>query len=200
MLKSLFEFAGKSNFNLLILQICFWAFWPGLFFINALIFESRIPPVGKYQSKIFFPGDFALGMGVIAFVSMWAKNPQAYDGVYKPIYWIMTALICLGLALLLRHNDVIHCPRGQWYTPTKLTHDCCGYFILPWLLISLGVPQLIWAIKEGFCFSKCSTEWIVFLCCTAFFVAMMIYDGMHPATKEIALKRHPIDYKPIWKD
>ncbi|MBO7560584.1 hypothetical protein J6T21_00900 [Candidatus Saccharibacteria bacterium] len=200
MLKAIVNFAGESWWHLVILVVIYYAFWPGLMFINGWVFESRLVPFWKGQSKAFLPGDFSLGIAAVAFISMYVKNP-CYGRVYSIWYWFATAAICAVLASIWRHVDISNCPRDIWYTPTKLTHDICGYFICMWILVSLGVPQLIWAIGNGFNFGKCSTEWIVFAACVAFYLAWGIYDLTHPATPEEVAMRHPGkgQYKPIWK-
>ena len=198
MLKAIIRFAGESNFHLFILVLIYYAFWPGLMFINGFVFESRLVPVGKVQSKAFIPGDFSLGLAAVAFISMYVKNP-CFDWVYDVRYWIGSAVVCLILASIWRYVDISHCPKEIWFTPTKLTHDICGYFMCMWILASLGIPQLIWAIKEGFNFGKCSTEWIVFVICAAFYISMGIIDLTHAPSLEDVYKRHPAVYKPIWK-
>lgn len=167
-------------------------------FAVAAIFESRKVYLGKGQSRMFFPGDFMLGIAVVMFIGMHAKNPIENVIIYLPFYWMAGAILHALIALVIRKVDVARYPKRSRNSPTKIAHDFCGYFVCTWLIAALGLPQLLWCIKTS-SFAKSSMEWIIFAIASAFFIAMTIWDITHPATSQDLLLMHPDDYRPIWK-
>ena len=198
MIESIIRFYQETDGAFFILLLIYWAFWPTTLFWVGWIFESRSVPIGKAQSKFFFPGDFSLGLSIIAFIGMHAENPIWTDVIYSWWYWLATGMIHALIAYLWHRSDAKDYPPRAAHSPTKIVHDVCGYGICLWLMVAFGAPQLIWAIIE-WDFAKCLKYWLVFAACMAFFSIMGLIDYAHPATPEIALKRHPADWKPIWK-
>lgn len=188
----------SSNYSPIIMVLCYWIFWPGLMFIMAPIFESHKVYLGKGQSRMFFPGDFMLGIGVVLLIGICAHNKIECEFIYGPWYWVITGCIHLVIAFIIRGIDTKRYPKRSRRSPTKIAHDFCGFFVSFWLLAAIGIPQLIWAIFTK-CFSNCMTEWLVFLAVALFFIAMIIWDVSHPASSKDLLLMHPDDWKPIWK-
>ena len=192
------EFYLAKPYNPLIMILCFWAFWPGLMFVVAAVFESRKVYLGKGQSRMFFPGDFMLGIGVVMLIGINAKYNVDWAFFHNKYYWIITAIVHLAIAIAIRTPDIARYPKGSRNSPTKIAHDFCGYFVCFWLLASIGLPQLFWAFCAGG-FAVCAKEWIVFAFAAAFFIAMTIWDVTHMPTRETLLLMHPDKYQPIWK-
>ncbi len=182
MLQAVCEFYSKSRFHPIIMVLLYWAFWPGLMFVVAWVFESRTVYLGSGQSRMFFPGDFVFGIGIVAFIGMYAKNP-VWDFAYTARYWLIMAVLHIILALLMRHGDVMQYPIDSRNSPTKIIHDFCGYFVCFWLPTTLGLPQLIWLIKNPESFEKTKGNWFVFAGCALFFISILIWDLTHPPSK-----------------
>ena len=167
-------------------------------FIVAAIFESRRVYLGKGQSRMFFPGDFALGIGVVMLIGMNARYRVDWSFFHDKFYWITTAIIHFVIAMVIRMPDIARYPKGSRNSPTKIAHDFCGYFVCFWLLVAIGLPQLIWAICRGG-FAICAKEWIIFALAAAFFIVMTVWDIAHLPSSEALLLMHPDKYRPCWK-
>ncbi len=189
---------SASDSSPLIMLIVFWLFWPGIFFVVAPIFESHGVYLGKGQSRLFFPGDFLLGVMVISLVGLCADNPVGW-AFFSDDYWYF---LCLGLFLItgfLRHIDTQRYPVGSRNSPTKLVHDFCGYFICGYLIIGFGVPQIAWTIANPATFMPNIGLWRIFIMAMLIFGLLGLYDLKHPPTKQQLLLRHPDKYKPCWR-
>lgn len=169
------EFYLSKPYNPAILVLLYWLFWPGIFFVVAPIFESHPVYLGKGQSRQFFPGDFALGAAIIMLIGLYAKNPAGYAELYISRY-----------------------PLRSRNSPTKITHDFCGYFICGWLLIWYGIPELIWCIQTA-SFGLTPVEWIVVGASVVLYISMMVVDASRKFTREDLLKMHPDDWRFCWK-
>lgn len=187
-----------SPINPVLMIIVYWIFWPGTMFIVAAVFESRKVYLGKGQSRMFFPGDLTLGVAIVMFIGMHAKNPIESAIFHSPIYWIVGGIFHAFLAFMIRIPDIKHYPLKSRNSPTKIAHDFCGYFICAWMMAALGIPQLIWCVKTS-SFGNCITEWVIFMVVAAFFLAMGIWDATYHVTSRDLLLRHPDKYRPIWK-
>ena len=199
MLQALFDFYQSNEANPFILLAIYWLFWPGTMFWTAAILESRKVHLGKGQSRMFFPGDFMLGIGVISFIGINAKSGIDWEFLHSKNYWLATGAYFFVQALVIRLIDVKRYPKGSKNSPTKLAHDICGYWCCFWWNAALGIPAIAWAIKHPDTMKNCSTEWTAFACAALFFIAMTIYDLTHPATEEDLVLMHPPVHKPIWK-
>ena len=193
------EFYLKNPYNPIIMLLICWLFWPGSMFFSAAVFESRKVYLGKGQSRMFFPGDFFLGVTIIAIVGAIAKNPVGWAQVDKPIYWLATGIFHAVIAVAVHIPDAGRYKAvGSRTSPTKLTHDFFGYFICPWLMASRGLPELFWCVKN-LDFSKSPVEWIVILVSFSTFMGLTVYDIKHPPTDEQRLLMHPDNWRPCWK-
>ncbi|MBR5669669.1 hypothetical protein IKX12_01145 [Candidatus Saccharibacteria bacterium] len=193
------EFYLSNPYNPIIMLLICWLFWPGSMFFSAAVFESRKVYLGKGQSRMFFPGDFFLGVTIVAIIGANAKNPVGWTQVDEPIYWLATGILCAAIAVAVHIPDAGRYKAvGSRTSPTKLTHDFFGYFICPWLMASRGLPELFWCV-ETLDFSKSPVEWIVILVSFSSFMAFTVYDIKHPPTDEQRLLMHPDKYRPIWK-
>lgn len=182
----------------LVLLLIYWGIWPGLMFAVAGIFESRPVYLGKGQSRMFWPGDFMLGLVFVMVIGLHAKNPIAWSFCHSAWYYLLTALVHAIIAWFGRIPDGKRYPVGSRNSPTKIAHDFCGYFLSAWLLTSFGIPQIVWSIKTT-SFSKCAFEWTVIAVAAVFFLAMTAWDITHPPTSEERLLMHPDKYYPCWR-
>ncbi len=176
------------------LVLLFWLlFWPGQMFWTAIFIEKRFPYLGKGQSRMFWPGDFALGAAAVAFLGMYVKNPIPIRSLLETRYWLATGLLHLVLMLVIRKIDVgaHEYPKESANSPTKIAHDFCGFFVCFWVIASLGLPRLAYLIAHPSTFAANLNDWVTFFLCAVFFILMTLYDITHPATKEDCLKMHP---------
>lgn len=192
------EFYLSKPYNPAILVLLYWLFWPGIFFVVAPIFESHPVYLGKGQSRQFFPGDFALGSAIIMLIGLYAKNPAGYAELYISRYPFASALIQAIIVLFARIPDCARYPLRSRSSPTKITHDFCGYFVCGWLLIWYGIPELIWCIQTA-SFGLTPVEWIVIGASAVLYISMMVVDASHKFTREDLLKMHPDDWRFCWK-
>ena len=190
------------------------ACWPGTMFLVGIIFESRLLPLGKPQSRAFIPGDFTLAPAMLAFLRMYeATGVLILAG--KKAWWWGVAGVMLLIAFFLRRGDCRNYKEcfsdeqdeakreRQWrrliWSPTKVWHDLCGYFLIPTLLVGLGVPQLLAALKIPGVFAVTWTYWIPAAICLAFYIACVRWDGKRPEPDAMTmLARHTPDWAPIW--
>ncbi len=199
LLKVLVDFVQADKLNPLLLAIALWAIWPGAMFVTGFVFESRFIPVGKHQSKAFLPGDLTLSFMLVSILqthertfhseNWWGYNPAIYAGVF---------ILMIFVALYLRGNDVANYPKRSAMSPTKMTHDLIGYYFIPAVLVSLGLPQLIDCIIEGDV-AQNLTSWIALLVALCIYSACVVYDVLRPATADDIELRHPPNWKPIWR-
>lgn len=184
-----------------LLLALYWLFWPGTMFVVAAVFESRKVHLGKGQSRMFMPGDFMLGIAVVTFIRLHADNPVRFEhiDVYGGAYWLLTGIVFAVLAFVIHQIDIARYPVGSKYSPTKIAHDVCGYFISFWLIAGLGLPQIIFTIQHPETFKPNLDLWGVFFFAAGFFILMTIYDLTHPATQADLLLMHPDKFEPIWK-
>ena len=144
------------------------------------------------------PGDLMLGVAFSMIIGLRAQDPVPWDFCYQVWYFVATAIGCAIIAVAVRIPDGMRYPKGSRNSPTKITHDFCGYFVSQWVLASLGIPQLVWAIMDAG-FAKCTFEWIMIASATVFFLVMLTWDILNPPTKEERLLMHPDKYQPCWK-
>ena len=177
-----------------VMVLLSWFFWPGLRFIVGFIAESRIIPIGRDQSKAFLPGDMSFG---IIFVTM--------IGLYKPGEQFNTKLCCilflpvLYFAYIMRKNDAPAYPPRARISPTKLTHDIIGYFIIPLVLLTLGLTKLFAILSRKESLMDSFAQWMVIVAFLLFYIICVVVDEEQPATPEQIHARHPEDWRPIWK-
>lgn len=192
-----FYLAGDSH--PFIMLAIFWLFWPGLAFIVAPIFESHKVYLGKGQSRLFFPGDFLLGVMVISLIGLCAHNPIGWSFFHETDYWYFMFLGFFLIVGVLRHADTQRYPVGSRNSPTKLIHDFCGYYICSVLIIGFGIPQIVWTIANPATFMPNINLWRIFILALLVFGLLGLHDITHLPTKEQLLLRHPDKYKPCWK-
>ena len=199
-ISNLVDFYSASLANKIGMVLIFWLFWPGLMYIVGAIGESRLVPIIKHQSKAFMPGDFSLGVMAVAFLGLHIDtcvDPNWWG--YMPSVWAIVFAIMWLVAYFVRRGDVAYYPYRAGVSPTKITHDVIGYWLIPSLLICLGVPELINEITAGNLLAYWP-NWLVFLLAMAFYVACVIYDTKQDYTPEDTRARHPEDWQPIWRN
>lgn len=195
---------------LCILLVC----WPGTMFLVGIIFESRLLPLGKLQSRAFFPGDLTLAPAMLAFLRMYEATGVLMLAGNKAWWWCVVAIM-LPIAFFLRRGDCGNYQecfsgeqnkvkrKGQWqrliWSPTKVWHDLCGYFLIPTLLVGLGVPQLLAALRIRGVFAVTRGYWFEAFLCLALYFLCVFWDAKRPKPDaETMLHRHTDDWHPIW--
>ena len=139
---NLVDFYSAGLVNKIGMALIFWLFWPGLMYVVGAIGESRLIPTIQHQSKAFMPGDFSLGVMAVALLGLHTSTCQdpGWWG-YCPFLWCVVLFIMGIVTIIVRKGDVAHYPYRAGIGPTKITHDIIGYWLIPSLLICLGVPE-----------------------------------------------------------
>ena len=91
----------------------------------------------------------------------------------------------------VRKGDIANYPERSGNSPTKLTHDIVGYFIIPTVLTGLGLPKLPNLFADW-------QNWLVFIGAIVFYIICVAYDAKKGFTPEDVIPRHPPDWQPIW--
>ena len=180
-----------QSFEGLKLIIIGYIFWPGSFFITGIIFESRIIPIDRRQSMLFWPGDLTI-VPLFAWLLKIRRVGDYPEWGNHIVWWIFVALAMLVVALLLRKNDIKNYPPRSGNSPTKILHDVIGYFIIPTMLIGIGIPDLMMLTK--FVIPWLSVFYLLFM-----FIGCGIMDKVYGFAPEDVIARHPEDWEPIWK-
>ncbi len=196
-IKGLLDFCEASPLNRIWLLLLFWVIWPGLMFLVGLIFESRLIPVGKSQSKAFFPGDFAIGAMAVALINLNinAKSPDWWG--YDYAFWLFI-IIATGLVVVPVIKTDIECYETRAaISPTKILHNTVGYWLSPAILICLGMPHIVDGI-----FCGAPIHWpsiLEFVIALLFYIFCVVVDGNSGASEEDIKARHPSDWRPFWQ-
>lgn len=192
------NFCGAEKWHPVLLLLIIWAIYPGTMFLAAWIGESRRLPLGKGQSKMFFPGDLLLGVGIVLLTKIdavvlmtWSERTQSAFGM---VVSFATFLFAVRERVLERDA---YDPRSI-KSPTKFVHDLMGFFLAPWILLMQGLPALWNLFTVQGALAQTWQYWLGFLAATAGFILCMYYDAKHPATEEEIYLRHPYDWRPIW--
>ena len=166
--------------------------WPGGFFVIGIVFESRLIPLWKGQSKAFFPGDLALIVALVTIIGLDVKVPRWAE---TPLWGYFTMITVLMIAIIIRRNDISNYPARAGRSPTKIVHDIVGYFYIPWLMSMIGIPKLI----ESPPWNKPTVGWVVFWLALLFYFGCVFYDVANPATPADIKIRHPENWQPLWR-
>ena len=193
-MRTLTEFYMAAPINKYILVLLTWIFWPGLMFIVGLIGESRLVPVGRLQSRAFLPGDLAFGVIFVALIGLYEPGENINAKLF-----VFLLLPILLIAWELRENDVKSYPPRARISPTKITHDFIGYFLIPLTLCNLGLTKIVRFITDKESFSGTYPHWTIVVSGLLFYIICVVIDSEHPATLAMINARHPADWKPIWK-
>lgn len=201
-LESLSAFYREAVINRFLMTIVAWIIWPGLMFFVGVVFESREVPLWKHQSKAFFPGDLSLSIMLVALIGMYAKTGVRGVAMVDSLYWWLIVIITMAIvAWILRKNDVANYPtRRAVCSPTKMTHDVMGYFIIPMLLAGLGMPQLVEMIIGDGVLDVTKNCWLAFTFAVAFFLTCVAVDFVNQPDTVDMNARHPSDWRPIWRN
>lgn len=193
---TLTEFYAAASYNPFVMTLVFWLFWPGLMFAVGWIGESRLVPIGASQSIAFWPGDFALGVMVVALIGV-HSHVEADSWGYSTYWWTIVVAVMLIVAWRLRAGDVINYPPRAGVSPTKITHDVVGYFLIPTTLVGLGVPQLFALPRAGI--KETRYCWLMFVAGVVFYLACVAMDAVCSYSDADIAARHPADWAPIWQ-
>lgn len=182
----------------LVTLLVSWLIWPGLMFLVGAIFESRLIPIGRGQSWAFIPGDFSLGVMATALLVMYTDTGKDIPLVGSACWWIPVIVVLGVIAVFWHRNDVSYYPPRAGRSPTKILHNFVGYFLFPVILVGLGVPQIVEAFVSGMSLSilRC---WLIFVAALAFYLVCVLHDTFSAPTAKDIYRRHPDDWRPIWK-
>ncbi|MBQ3413651.1 hypothetical protein IJH33_02260 [Candidatus Saccharibacteria bacterium] len=176
-----------------------WLIWPGLMFVVGAIWESRLVPIWQFQSKAFIPGDFALVYAVMKLAEMYLATLYLHTWGKRPIWWAVACLVATIIAGHLQGNDAKNYPPRARYSPTKLTHDFIGYFLITFLVIAMLVPQIWLMCTSPNIVTGVTSQWRPMISGFVIYAVCVAYDFSAPPTDlEIAL-RHPADWHPLWR-
>ena len=203
-MNAIFEFYNSASWHPLIILLAFWLFWPGLFFLVGYIGESRIIPIGRGQSIMFFPGDFALGVGATAFIGLAANTTLPWEGVKSWQYLLACLLLAVLIVVAMRLQfDAPNYPPRAANSPTKWAHDLIGYGFFPFVGLWLGLPQVVYVVTDP---SSLTTNWkcwlAIFLAVCLFIICIVLDFAINHSVSAVgpeALElRHPSNWQPIW--
>lgn len=197
---NILEFYKAAPQNPLILTLIFWLIWPGIMIPIGLIFESRMIPLWNRQARAFIPGDLTFGVMLTAIVGMYAASGEV-EVAKSPIWWAIAVALAFGVGCNLRQADARnYSPRAR-ISPTKVTHDVVGYFVIPALLIGLLVPQIVHQVtgvvtfNMGLAFDRC---WLAIVISLMVYIACVLLDTVNGYGQFDVYARHPYDWAPIW--
>ncbi len=166
--------------------LVFWLFWPGSMFIVGLIFESRILPFWKHQSRAFIPGDFCVG---VMFLGIKILRDHGYNE-NDPLsaFTILLIVLAYSAAVVVQDKDIKPYKLRATRSPTKILNDST-YFLFPFLILYSGWPIIV-----------AKTPYVsIFWGAVAAFAAAAVWDAKRGFTEEDVRLRHPDDWQPIWK-
>lgn len=210
--------ANPANKYLLVLWL--WLFWPGAMFLVGWIFEGRLVPIWKHQSKMFFPGDLSFGIIMVAFAGVYSSIVKRTGTIMleetanSMWIWGLALTISLTICFALHENEKDCYAKRALHSPTKIAHDLVGYILIPYMLLALSTITVvtIWrycslaqSVMPGSVLKNLGAlwqlswpHWIAIALAMALYIGCMIYDNTHPATPEDIIARHPADWMPIW--
>lgn len=179
----------------ILVLLVWWILWPGLMFLVGSVLESRRIPIGGRQSRAFLPGDLCFGPAFVSLISMYTDHKPSF--AYDPKWWMILSTFIGLIAWLLRKLDCANYTKkgckGACASPTKITHDVVGYFMIPTILTGLAVPKL----------RTLDANWIIFAVSILGYAACVTWDNkLFPPdsyTTELLNYRHPSKSKPIWR-
>lgn len=197
-LQFLARFYGEATINRFLLVAVAWIIWPGLMFAVGVIFESREVPLIKHQSKAFFPGDLTLGVMLVAFIGMYSHTGIDIPLVRSSLWWPIVAAVMVVVGWKIHLKDAANYPLRAAYSPTKIAHDVMGYFIIPTVLIGLGVPQIALLADKGMREAN-RMGWLAVAIAITLYLTCVALDVITYYDTDDIHARHPEDWQPIWK-
>lgn len=171
----------------------------GGMFLIALIGESRILHLWKFQSKAFFPGDLLLCFALVIAFRNWhfLENRAAYTTPVWPT--ILVSIVgSLSFFLTERNGDASNYPKRARYSPTKLYHDVLGYLVADFIFLVRLVPGLFIIGLDCGAVSFCKMLLFYLITFIGPYCVLVCWD-MKKLNMEVLEKRHPSDWAPIWK-
>lgn len=171
----------------IVFLLVFWLFWPGSMFVFGIVFESRILPIWKHQSKAFIPGDFCIGIMFLG-IKILRDNGYKPDDYPLNTFKILLIVATLIVTISIQDKDTQAYPPRAAKSPTKKLHDCVGYGLFPFFVVYSGWPIVF--LKTPYV--------LIFWGALAAFITFVAWDNKRGFTKEDIRYRHPDDWKPIW--
>ena len=170
--------------------IIFWICWYGSMFLIGYFLESRVVPLGKHQSRSYFPGNMVLPIMMVGIYREYERTDLTFPGwVLTPIFTIAVAIICFVIASLwLKKDHQRYSPRAL-ASPTKRWYDTVAYFICFPLIVEGALPLVIGVVSGGFV--PTTRGFALFLYSIAFIAVMFSLDDLYPANASDLNARHP---------
>lgn len=181
----------------ILFVLVFCCIWYGAMLLIGIVFESRLVPMLKLQSRAFFPGDIALG---VMFLALWREYYE-YNAHFPGYWWAVSIPLTMGLCIFnvwLLKKDRAYYPKRAANSPTKLWHDIAGFFVIEIVIVNSALLLLIEVIRGSQSFGS-TIDPIMFVIALVFYESCDIWDFTHPATRNQVNARHTADWKPIWK-
>ena len=129
----------------ILFVIIFWIVWYGIMAILGAI-EHRTIPLGKMQSRAYFPGDMFVPLMVLPLLHEVSRHklPQLHNWCFVVIITAITAAIML---FIVKRDHGFYPPRAA-HSPSKIGHDAMGFFLMPIAIALMALPLIIEAWKK----------------------------------------------------
>ena len=182
-------FIGRSLWVGLL--VC-WAITPGMMFLVALLFESRLLPLRPSKQLLsFFPGDLFLGIMVAGVVWSAARLPEG-DRILGPmkVNSLVVQLAILGVVTAVayaQHSSEVKAgvyPPRAVNSPTKIYHDVVLYVGYGYLAASSCIFNVVSHNWSALWWLLAGVPWI----------ALVWWDTIHRNPKSA----HVADWEPLW--
>jgi hypothetical protein len=174
-----------------------WVVTPLGMILVGLVFESRLVPLWRNQSKAFIPGD--IGLGVVV-ATGWYMYPQIPDGSFWSsgrIALLIAPIVCILICFVMRKQvDVNVYSRGALNSPTKRYHDYFLYLLYMWFLVAISAPAILFGTTwsgENLTVKLHALVWF------AVWLTGMVVDLQDPRMKHKITQMHVAVYRPIWR-
>ncbi len=173
-----------------------WLITPGMVWFIGYVLESRVPMFNRYTFLSFVPGDFFLGIVFASSVALSQYLPLS--GWYQSTAWQWTVFVGAFVACLLmrQFGDKPNYTNRALWSPTKVYHDFCLYWIYGYLMFTVAVPSVF--LSEW----SSETMFLKIIALGAFlsWISTLIYDNVFCAIppKEKAKHAHTSTPIPIW--
>ncbi|MCL2002353.1 hypothetical protein FWG76_03025, partial [Candidatus Saccharibacteria bacterium] len=179
-----------------------WLVTPGMMFILGWVLESRTIPIGKGQSRGFFPGDFGLAVVLTASVKSFATISELPPFFLTPAY---TALVVCGgwvIGVAFTLHDRRRYTRRAYLSPTKLYHDFGIICFYGPLIAIIALPALLFG-RSSVWSTVALSGLLLWLGGLALDTRRIPIDPQDPAAGHRPFLNykliHAEDWKPFWK-
>ena len=195
----LLSISCKKPINRCRLLVLFWLLWPGSIIIVGMIFESRTVPLLRYQSIVFMPGGLLIGVMLVSVITAKLKTKKMVKWWNSQIWWFVVLFSMAIIGYFLHTNDIASYSPRSACSPTKVLHDVLGYFIIPSVLVGLGIPEIISYAAFPRRNKKASRWLMVLIGAILAFTVLFVFDNMREITPYDIEQRHPSNWEPLWE-